>query len=257
VRLGTRQACWGHASYQAGPVIYSHLKENEGIEAIALVARNESDSLNQRAEGIAAAEVLDLEVTSTATYEAGTTDFFPILGSVIAGNPDLVVLSGVSPADAPLLIRSLRELGYQGLTSTETAQDAAVLQEVAGAAANGFISVGGASAPELRSQQMEDFMEVYEQVAGEWNDEAGTKVYALDMILDTIAFAGPEAIEDIEVFKAAIPEFETENSWLNDHPVVGYVGESYFGQKRQLPIPMVVTVFRDGEFDTLFVGIAE
>ena len=242
------------ASYQAGPVIYGHLMDAEGIEKIAFVARNESDSLNQRAEGVAAAEDLGLEVTSTGTYEPGTTDFFPILGGIIGGNPDLVVLSGVAPADAPLLIKSLRQLGYGGLISTETAQDAKVLREVAGDAANGFISVGGASTPELRSPQMEAFMEEYEAVAGEWNDEAGTKVYALDMILDTIAAAGPEAIDDIEVFKATMDDFKTRNPWLKGNPEVGYVGESFFGQKRQLPIPMVVNVYQDGDFETMFVG---
>lgn len=246
------------ASYQAGPVIYKYLAENNGVQRIAFISRNESDSLNQRNEGIEAARNLGLEVVSdSATYEAGTTDFFPIVGSVIGSNPDLVVLSGAAPSDAPLLIRSLRELGYQGLISTETAQDAIVLSEVAGSAADGFISVGGASTPELRSEFMEEFMTVYQSVAGEWNDEAGTKVYALDVLLEAIKQAGPEAIEDVEVFKASIDDFSMPNPFLKDNPEVGFVGAAYFDQNRQMPIPMVVTEFRDGEFQTLFVGMVE
>ncbi|MEZ5659491.1 MAG: hypothetical protein R3E83_13470 [Burkholderiaceae bacterium] len=58
------------------------------------------------------------------------------------------MLSGVAPGNAPLLIRAARELGYEGLISTETAQDAKVLEEGAGELANGFISVGGASTPD-------------------------------------------------------------------------------------------------------------
>lgn len=54
-----------------------------------------------------------------------------------------------------------------------------------------------------------------------------------------------------------IPEFKTKNPWLNDHPEVGYVGDGYFGQKRQLPIPMMVNMYRDGEFETLFVGTVD
>ena len=34
-------------------------------------------------------------------------------------------------------------------------------------------------------------------------------------------------------------------------------GTPYFGQKRQISIPMVVTVFEGGDFKTLFVGSAE
>lgn len=91
---------------------------------------------------LAAATSLGLKVMSSeATYEAGTTDFNPVLSSLIPQAPDLIVLSGVAPADAPLLIKTARELGYKGLFSTETAQDAKVLQEVAGRAADGFISV--------------------------------------------------------------------------------------------------------------------
>lgn len=247
------------ASYQAGPVIYKHLKENEGVERVAFVSRNESDSLNQRAEGVEAAEALGLEIVAAdATYEQGTTDFFPILAPIIGENPDLIVLSGVAPSDAPLLIKSARELGYQGLLSTETAQDAKILSQVAGDAANGFISVGGASTPEIRSDFMEEFSAVYEDVAGEWNDEAGTKVYALEMILETLKVAGPEAIEDIGAFKAVMNDVDEPNPFVREgEPRLRFVGEQYFDQNRQLNVPMVVNVYRDGAFETLFVGSVE
>lgn len=247
------------ASYQAGPVIYGYLKDNEGVERVAFVSRNESDSLNQRAEGVAAARELGLEVVAAdATYEAGTTDFFPILAPIMGENPDLIVLSGVAPSDAPLLIKSARELGYQGLLSTETAQDARILSQVAGDAANGFISVGGASTPEIRSDFMEEFAAVYEDVAGEWNDEAGTKVYALEMILETLKLAGPGAIEDTGAFKAAMETLEKPNPFVKGgEPALKFVGGRYFGQKRQVNVPMVVNSYRDGEFQTLFVGSVE
>lgn len=246
------------ASYQAGPIIYKYLMHNRGVKRVAFVARNESDPLNQRAEGVAAAKALGLEVVSAEdTYEPGTTDFFPVMAKVVGGSPDLIVLSGVAPADAPLLIRSARELGYQGILSTETAQDAKVLSEVAGETANGFISVGGASTPEIRSAYMERFVEEYTKVAGEWNDEAGTKVYALEMILATLQRAGKAAIDDVELFKAAIDDFAIRNPFLRDEAQLTYVGKNYFGQKRQIGVPMVVNEFQDGDFKTLFVGSVE
>ena len=246
------------ASYQAGPVIYKYLMENEDIKTVSFIARNESDPLNQRDEGVEAAKSLDLEVlSSNDTYEPGTTDFFPVMSRLVQENPDLIVLSGVAPADAPLLIRTARELGYQGLMSTETAQDAKVLQEVADELANGFISVGGASTPAIRSPYMEDFIDRYIEVAGEWNDEAGTKVYALEMILNTIAAAGGKAVDDVEPFKAEIEGFEMKNPFLKEEKTLKYVGSQYFEQPRQIGVPMVVNVFKDGEFETLFVGSVE
>ncbi len=246
------------ASYQAGPIIYKYLMENRGVKSVSFVARNESDPLNQRDEGVAAAQDLGLEIISSEdTYEPGTTDFFPVMSKVVGGNPDLIVLSGVAPADAPLLIRTARELGYQGILSTETAQDIKILNEVAGELANGFISVGGASTPEIRSEYMEEFADRYVQVAGEWNDEAGTKVYALEIILATLQMAGKEAIEDIEKFKAVIPEFSIRNPFLKEEKELKYVGTKYFGQPRQIGVPMVVNEVRDGEFKTLFIGSVE
>lgn len=246
------------ASYQAAPIIYAYLQEEQGVETVSFVARNESDPLNQRDEGVAAAQELGLEVVSAEdTYEPGTTDFFPVMSKVVGQNPDLIVLSGVAPADAPLLLRTARELGYEGILSTETAQDITILNEVAGEFADGFISVGGASTPEIRSPYMEEFIERYNQVAGEWNDEAGTKVYALEVILMTLQQAGKDAIEDIELFKAALDDFSVTNPFLNEEQPLTYVGTNYFEQKRQIGVPMVVNEVRDGEFKTLFIGSVE
>jgi len=163
----------------------------------------------------------------------------------------------VAPADAPLLIRTARQLGYKGLLSTETAQDAKILNEVAAKAANGFISVGGASTPEIRSEYMDKFVQRYTKVAGEWNDEAGTKVYALEMILRTLSLAGPKAIADVDAFKKAIPLFQVQNPFLKEAKMLKFVGAAYFSQPRQIGVPMVVNVFEDGKFRTLFIGSVE
>lgn len=246
------------ASYQAGPVIYKYLMENEGVKSVAFVARNESDSLNQRSEGVEAAKKLGLDIlASEDTYEAGTTDFFPVMSRLVGLEPDLLVLSGVAPSDAPLMIKTARELGFQGKISTETAQDGKILREVAGDAAEGFISVGGASTPQIRSEFMEQFAKVYEKVAGEWNDEAGTKVYALESILNTIKQAGAGAINDVSKFKGEMDSFKMTNPFLNDGRDLHFVGAGYFDQKRQISVPMVVNVFKDGQFETLFVGSVE
>ncbi len=242
------------ASYQSGPAIYKYLKENKGVKTIAFVAANESDPLSQRDSGVAAAKALGLEIVADKdTYQNDTRDFTPVLTPIVQLRPDLLVLSGVAPANAPLLIRSARELGYEGLISTETAQDAKVLEEGAGELANGFISVGGASTPEIRSPQMDEFIKRYTETFGEYNDESNTKVYALEYILETLK-ANPKAIDDVEEFKASMDTFSAPNPYLKGDKVLKYVGATSFGQKRQVAVPMVVNEYRDGQFQTLFVG---
>ena len=75
------------ASYQAGPIIYKYLMDSKGVKSVSFVARNESDPLNQRDEGVEAAKKLGLEVkSSNDTYEPGTTDFFPVMSRVVGNN---------------------------------------------------------------------------------------------------------------------------------------------------------------------------
>lgn len=241
------------ANYQSGPAIYKYLKDEKGVKTVAFVAANESDPLSQRDSGMAAAKDLGLEIVGDATYQNDTRDFTPVLTPIIRKKPDLLVLSGVAPGNAPLLIRSARELGYEGFISTETAQDAKVLEEGAGELANGFISVGGASTPEIASDQMKAFVDKYTEKYGEYNDESNTKVYALEYILDTLK-AAPEAIDDIDAFKAAMDDFSAPNPYLKGDKELKYVGTSSFGQKRQLSVPLVVNEYKDGNFETLFVG---
>jgi branched-chain amino acid transport system substrate-binding protein len=243
------------ASYQSGPAIYKYLKEKRGVKTVAFVAGNESDPLTQRDSGVAAAKALGLEVVADKdTYENDTTDFTPVLTPIVKLKPDLLVLSGVAPANAPLLIRSARELGYTGLISTETAQDAKVLAEGAGDLADGFISVGGASTPEIRSKAMDEFIDRYTRKFGEYNDESNTKVYALEYIVDTMK-ANPKALNDVDEFKKTIDSFSAPNPFLKDSSAaLHYVGTTSFGQKRQLAVPLVVNEYKDGKFQTLFVA---
>ena len=242
------------ANYQSGPAIYKYLRDQKGVKTVAFVAANESDPLSQRDGGVAAAKALGLEVVADKdTYQNNTRDFVPVLTPVLRTKPDLLVLSGVAPGNAPLLIRLARELGYTGLISTETAQDAKVLQEGAGELANGFISVGGASTPEIRSKAMEEFIDRYIKMFGEYNDESNTKVYALEYIIETLK-ANPAAIDDVSELKKTLDSFSAPNPYMKGDATLRYVGTTSFGQKRQVSVPMVVNEYRDGKFVTLFIA---
>ena len=245
------------ASYQSAPIIYKYLMENSGVKTISFVARNQPDPLNQRKEGIAAAQKLGLKIISSdVTYEPETADFFPIMTKALQEKPDLLVLSGVSPGDAPLLLKTARQLGYEGHMSSETSFDMSIFAEVAGEYTEGYICTGGGSVPEIRSDYMNKFMEVYEEIAGEWNDEAGTKVYALPMIIYTIQQAGKAALTDVEAFKDAIPSVKVDDPFVKGQysRTLEWVGESYFGQNHQIGVPIVITQVKDGEPTALFVG---
>jgi branched-chain amino acid transport system substrate-binding protein len=243
------------ASYQVAPFIYEYLRDNEGIERVSFLAANAADALNQRSEALPIAEALGLEVVaSDDTYEPGTSDFFPIMTRVLGAEPDLIVLSGVSPADAGPLIRTARELGYEGFLSTETGQDPGAIYEVAGEAANGFIAAGGGSTEAIRSDFMVSFIDRYTEMWGEWNDVAGLFVYAPEIIIQTLQAAGPEAIDDVEIFMAAMETFEGTNPFVAEPMPLRFVGRKDYGQPRQVSVPIVVQTIQDGAFEPLFVA---
>ena len=243
------------ANYQSGPAIYKYLKDNKGVKTVAFVAANESDPLSQRDGGVAAAKALGLNVVADKdTYENDTRDFTPVLTPIVKLNPDLLVLSGVAPANAPLLIRSARELGYKGLISTETAQDAKVLEEGAGDLANGFISVGGASTPEIRSKAMDEFIDRYTKKFGEYNDE-----FEHQGLCAAIHHRHAEG----RTRRRSTTSRNSRRRWTpSPRPTptsridakLHYVGTTSFGQKRQLAVPLVVNEYKDGKFKTLFVA---
>ena len=242
------------ANYQSGPAIYKYLMKEKGIKKVAFVAANESDPLSQRDSGAAAAKALGLQVVSAnVTYQVDTKDFTPVLLPVLKTQPDLLVLSGVAPAQAPQLIRSAREQGFKGLISTETAQDANVLKEGAGKLADGFISVGGASTPQLASDKMREFVARYTKKFGEYNDESNTKVYALEYILETLK-ANPKGMTDVKEFQKTMDSFSAPNPYMVGDAKLKYVGSTSFGQNRQVSAPLVVNVYKDGKFETMFVA---
>ncbi|WP_028535702.1 ABC transporter substrate-binding protein [Paludibacterium yongneupense] len=243
------------ASYQVGPIIYEYLKNKKGVKSIAFLARNESDAKNQQAEGVAAARKLGLKVVADSdSYEPGTKDFMPVMTKIIRDKPDHIVLSGVAPADAPLLNKAARDLGFKGSISTETGQDSKILAQVAGDKARGFISVGGASTPEIQSDYMKAFIAAYKKRVGEWNDEAGTKVYALELILAVLK-QNPAAVNNTEAFKKTMATFSMSNPFVKGGKTrLEFTGKADFGRRSQVGVPLVVNEFTGKDFKTLFVG---
>jgi branched-chain amino acid transport system substrate-binding protein len=243
------------ASYQVGPIMYDYLKTKKGVKSIAFLARNESDAKNQQVEGVDAAKKLGLNVVAASdSYEPGTKDFMPVMTKIIKGKPDAIVLSGVAPADAPLLNKAARDLGFKGTISTETAQDSKILAQVAGSKANGFMSVGGASTPEIQSDYMKEFVAAYKKRVGEWNDEAGTKVYALELILAVLK-KNPAALNDVEQFKKEMATFSMTNPFVKGGSTrLEFTGLADFGRRSQVGVPLVINEFQDKDFKTLFVG---
>lgn len=245
--------------WQVNPIMLSYMKEKDGVNSMSFITWNVAEGIHTRDDMIKIAKDYGIKILSKdVTFEPNTTDFFPHMSKIVPGNPDAIGIMNPPAAAAPLVIKAARELGYKGRMYTLNAgMDIAPMNEIAGAYANGFLTPGGASSPEIRSKYMEDFIKVYKDIAGEWNDEAGTKVYALETYLATLKLAGKAALKDVEIFKAAMPKLSIRNPFLKEDRVLKFVGEKWFGQNSQIAIPIVMNEVRDGEFKMLFVQPVE
>ena len=171
------------ANYQSGPAIYKYLKENKGVKTIAFVAANESDPLSQRDGGVAAAKALGLQRRSPRPIPTRTTprDFTPVLTPIVKLKPDLLVLSGVAPANAPLLIR----VGARTRLSRASSRPRRRRTPRSSRKARAISPMASSRSAALRRRRsarhaMEEFIDRYTKMFGEYNDESNTKVYALN-----------------------------------------------------------------------------
>jgi branched-chain amino acid transport system substrate-binding protein len=100
---------------------------------------------------------------------------------------------------------------------------------------------------------MKQFIDVYKKRVGEWNDEAGTKVYALEIILAVLQ-KNPKALNDVAEFRKTMANFSMTNPFVKDKTTLQFVGMKDFGRRSQIGVPLVVNEMRNGNFETLFVG---
>ncbi|MDX1695361.1 MAG: ABC transporter substrate-binding protein [Ketobacteraceae bacterium] len=236
----------------SAPVIYRYLKENHEVRTVAFLARRDRESINQRNTGIQAAEKTGLEIReleawdiSEITYPADLQGVEALIKSYIRLEPDLVVLSGAAPLDTPKLVSLLRNNGYSGFISTETAQEPALLLELL-PGLDRFVSLGSSPGSEIHTDYMKAFAEEYKAVAGQWHDEAGVKVYALELILRILQTAGEKAIEDIEVFKEVADRFTIDDPFYKREQPLKLVAKAVFGHNRQINVPLTIQIFNKG-----------
>lgn len=242
------------ANYQAAPRIYQYLMQSEGVQTFSIVSPSTPEGLQQRSELIRIAKSIGLRMISgSGIYCSGGEEIERALVPALETMPDMLALPNLAPQDSVRLIARARDMGFSGPITTEAAQDADFLVNAIGSLADGIVMLGGASPINSRSERMQDFIARFTRLAGQWNDEAGTKVHTLELILATLQMAGESALTDIRRFQAMIPDFSIRNPMMNRPSHLTYWGDRDLKQKRQIGIPLVVNSISGGALKNLFV----
>jgi len=246
------------ANYQSAPIMYKYIMDRYGAKTIAFAAPNNAAWIQLRDWNVAEAKKMDIKITSYDTlFDINTTDFTSPMAKVMKGNPDIIDTGCAGSGAIAQEVKTLRQLGYKGVIVDLCAGDENVFNEIAGEYMEGFLSVGGATTEGVRTGHMEKYMEVYKSIAGEWNDEAATKLYAMEMLRETIKIAGAAALTDSDAFRAAIPKVRYKNPYIKGNPILKFVGKSWFGHSQQIGVPIVIVEMKKGKFEVVHITSLE
>lgn len=141
-----------------------------GIKSIAIV--NQGDAYSQDLADLTkkAWEEMGNTVTSFETTNKGEQDYSAVVTSIKSGAPDAVFWTAYY-ADGGLLIRQLRESGYQGLIAVGDGSNSPELFKIAGPAAEGVIGFSNPTAEFLPAakQFSEDYQKKYGTAPGPYS----------------------------------------------------------------------------------------
>lgn len=97
------------------PIALRTAVELEGVSrAVVIFARNDAFSSSETVLFQSAATEIGLEVATVLEYETTDTSFDILASDAIGNSPDVIIISGLA-VDGGTLVRTLRELGYEGL----------------------------------------------------------------------------------------------------------------------------------------------
>lgn len=180
--------------------------ENLGVETIALIDDGTAFSADLKAQTREQWEAAGYEVLTDDTVIRGEQDFSALVTKIIAANPEGVYWTAYQ-AEGALIIRQLRENGYEGYIIVGDGSSAQELIDLAGPAAEGVYCTAPPVVDFLPAAQ--SFIAGYEaRFPREPGAYAGLMYDATMLLVDAIERAGSFDGEAIKDALAATDGFE-------------------------------------------------
>ncbi|MCA9882024.1 MAG: ABC transporter substrate-binding protein [Anaerolineae bacterium] len=210
-----------------------------GLERVGVLYGNDDDfTLSGYDVFVQALEDNNIEIIGEETFARGDVDFNPQLTSLIAGEPDALVVSALA-AEAVQIITQARALGYEGPIIGGNGLNSPAVLEQSGEASNGVI-VGAAwnianPAP-LSVEFAMNFEEAYEAAPDQFAAQAYTGAW-----LYATAIRCADSVDRAEIRDAlaAIQDFPSP------------LGLFSFAEDRNPIHDPVVQIAQDGKFAVL------
>ena len=193
----------------------------------------------------AAYEAAGADASAVEFYERNRVDFVPLLTRLLARGIDTFELNGSPPQTAGLLVRQLRELGFEGN-----------IIRTGGDATDDIIAVAGQEASEGLYVHMEydGSLPSAQEYQARYLAAYGGTMNAFSPLFYTnihMVFAGMTAAGTIKDADAIVAEMAQISGFPGPAGEANWIGEEWWGTTRQLFIPYAIGQVKGGAVDVV------
>lgn len=216
------------------PLVTEIMKLHPGVKTVALL--NPNDATGQETEKVAKAawEKNGVKVLVSDWYERGTSEFQPIAAKLHAAKPDVVDLASTPPADAGLIFKELKSLGWSGVKVVEVGTGADGLLATGKDAVEGTY-LGAAVSVDGMTPQQKALDEGVRKATGESTNAIQIGFYDAVWAIKA-AMEQAQSIEPADVARA-MPTV----SFKYFYGQTGFGGKDVYGSDQQMRLPVIVT----------------
>jgi branched-chain amino acid transport system substrate-binding protein len=243
---------WPSPNLMGTPFFKTLLQQEADIKSAYHIALDLQFDRNNSAWAQEALQGLGVGWKGDVFYRPGTVDFTSVLAPAVRADPDVIVLGSVG-GDAPAIVSTLRQLGYDGVIASDVV--AQTLENVvagAGAnAANGTYQAEQFTYP--HTDELEKYRSAYQaKCSGTWDATQGVLFWTeAKFTFEAIKNAG--VTDNAGAILVAMAHTKIESPFVAGTPLVALGGEAEYSRPRELTTPVAINQFKDGEYRTIAV----
>jgi branched-chain amino acid transport system substrate-binding protein len=227
-----------------GPPLIKWLKENAPeVKKVGMLAPN--DAVGQSVAGALAEDYRKqgFEV-SLELFERGIKEFTPLILRMMAQKVDAFEFDGNSPGDAGLMLKQIRQAGFKGKVIQIGGPGSDEIIEIAGAAAEGFLSYGVFDWDTPAGKKLRP---IYEQKYGRGiiNQFMPAFYHTVFLLVDAIKRADSTDTDKVRDALDAMNGFDG-----GVYGPVKWAGKDTYGVNRQLMFTYYLAEVKDGKLVT-------
>jgi len=227
-----------------GPPLIKWLKDNfPEVKKVGMLAPN--DAVGQSVAGALAEDYRKqgFEV-SLELFERGIKEFTPLILRMMAQKVDAFEFDGNSPGDAGLMLKQIRQAGFKGKVIQIGGPGSDEIIEIAGAAAEGFLSYGVFDWDTPAGKKLRP---IYEQKYGKGiiNQFMPAFYHTMFLLVDAIKRADSTDTDKVRDALDAMNGFDA-----GVYGPVKWAGKDIYGVNRQLMFTYYLAEVKDGKLVT-------